>query len=125
MTETDDWHPYFLRLRDHAAAKPDALEDHPWGEVVYKVRGKIFVFLGADEPTERYPLGIGLKLTTNHPVAMALPGAEPSGYGLGKAGWVSIPLRDELPPWELLRDLVDESYRAVAPKSLVKSLARD
>jgi predicted DNA-binding protein (MmcQ/YjbR family) len=111
-----------VRVRDHALTLPEAHEEFPWGDRVVKVRGKIFVFLGADEPDPRYPTGIGVKLTTNHPVGMALPGATPSGYGLGKAGWVSIPFGEELPPWELLRDLVEESYRAVAPKSLVKAL---
>jgi len=38
-------------------------------------------------------------------------------YGLGRAGWVSIRISAET-PFEMLRDWVDESYRAVAPKAL-------
>jgi hypothetical protein len=39
-------HPVFRALFEHASAKPDAVLDHPWGDTVFKVRGKIFVFLG-------------------------------------------------------------------------------
>ena len=34
------------RLKKYAAGKPGAWEDHPWGETVYKVAKKVFVFLG-------------------------------------------------------------------------------
>ncbi len=45
--------------------------------------------------------------------------AEPPGYGLGKAGWVSARFApDEAPPIELLQEGIDESYRAVAPARL-------
>lgn len=30
--------------------------------------------------------------------ALGLPGAEPAGYGLGKAGWVRVPLTEKGPP---------------------------
>jgi predicted DNA-binding protein (MmcQ/YjbR family) len=51
------------------------------------------------------------------------PWAEPSGYNLGRAGWVSSSFRpgDEMPV-EILRQWIDESYRAVAPRRLVAQL---
>ena len=52
-----------------------------------------------------------------------LPFAKPTGYGLGKSGWVSaeIPL-GEAPPVALFKEWIEESYRAQAPKTLVKQL---
>jgi hypothetical protein len=49
--------------------------------------------------------------------------AQPTGYGLGKSGWVSARFgaTDE-PPTGLLLAWLDESFRAVAPKRLVKAL---
>ena len=43
--------------------------------------------------------------------------AEPTGYGLGKAGWVSARFEpgDDVPV-DLLKQWIDESYAAVAPK---------
>ena len=55
--------------------------------------------------------------------ALQLPFAKPTAYGLGKSGWVSFsPAEREIPPLEQLRERVEESYRAQAPKRLVKQL---
>jgi len=107
-------------LRERAAELPEAYEDHPWGETVVKVRKKIFVFLGADDGS--YPPGVGMKLLASHEEALGLPGTAPVGYGLGKAGWVTISLDGDPPPSDLLFDWVEESYRLVAPKTLVAVL---
>lgn len=52
----------------------------------------------------------------------SVPGAEPSGYGLGGAGWVTVPLTGAAPAAEVLCDWVEESYRVVAPKRLIAEL---
>ncbi|GGV52788.1 MmcQ/YjbR family DNA-binding protein [Streptomyces griseoflavus] len=111
------------KVRDHALALPGATEEHPWGETVAKVHRKVFVFLGVHDGS--YPLGVTVKLTdeTAHAHAMACPGAEPAGYGLGRAGWVRIPLETKgAPRADLLCDWVEESYRTVAPKRLAARL---
>jgi predicted DNA-binding protein (MmcQ/YjbR family) len=106
-------------LRAFALGLPDAWEDHPWdGHPVTKVRKKIFVFHSGEESP-----GISVKLPESAELALQAPGAEPTGYGLGRAGWVSVPLAGPgAPPLGLLEDWVEESYRAVAPKTLVKLL---
>jgi predicted DNA-binding protein (MmcQ/YjbR family) len=106
------------RLRKHALSLPEAWEDHPWGESVVKVRKKIFVFLGTDGSDEP---GIGVKLSISQPLALAQPGVTPSGYGLGKAGWVNVRISADT-PFEMLREWIDESYRTVAPKTLAAQL---
>ncbi len=108
------------RVRDFALGLPGAHEDFPWGDRVVKVNKKIFVFLGSDDD----PAGAGMavKLVESHAQAMDLPGAKPSGYGLGKAGWVVVPLDGDQPQVEVLTDWVEESYRLVAPKRLVAQL---
>ncbi|MEU1475288.1 MmcQ/YjbR family DNA-binding protein [Streptomyces sp. NPDC005760] len=58
-----------------------------------------------------------------HAHALTVPGAAPSGYGLGKAGWVRVPLAEKgAPAADLLCDWVEESYRAIAPKRLISEL---
>ncbi|MGH2703091.1 MAG: MmcQ/YjbR family DNA-binding protein [Actinomycetota bacterium] len=107
------------RLITFALGLPGAYEDHPWGEDVAKVNKKIFAFMGDDDSPE---LGMSVKLRESHEQAMSVPGATPTGYGLGRAGWVSIPFRDATPPIDVLRDWIEESYRVVAPKRLVTEL---
>jgi predicted DNA-binding protein (MmcQ/YjbR family) len=110
------------KVRQFALRMPEAGEEFPWRECVIKVNKKIFVFLGVSDGS--YPPGVTVKLKNEeaHAHAMTAPGAEPAGYGLGKAGWVAIPLRDGSPAAELLCDWVEESYRVIAPKRLIAEL---
>src|SRR5262249_29557354 len=109
------------RLRAFALSLPGAWEDFPWGERVAKVDKKIFVFFGHDE-TE--PWLITVKLVESHGHALAIEGSAPTGYGLGRAGWVTVPVEAEGVTPEVLRDWIEESYRIVAPKRLVAELDR-
>jgi len=111
-------------LRQLALSLPGAYEEFPWGESVAKVNKKVFVFLGY-VPTPERGLGFSVKLPQTGPDVLTLPFAEPTGYGLGKYGWVSLRFQpDELPPLEMLRAWVLESYRAIAPKRLAAQLDR-
>jgi predicted DNA-binding protein (MmcQ/YjbR family) len=101
-------------LLAEALGFPGAWEDHPWGDTVVKVGKKVFVFLGEE--------GFSVKLPESREEALGLPGAEPTGYGLGKAGWVSVNCTGDGLPVDLFSDWLDESYRAIAPKKLVKEL---
>ena len=103
------------KLREFAVSLPEAREDHPWGEDVVNVRGKIFVFLGVAGSRR-----MTVKLDESHGHALALEGAEPTGYGLGRSGWVTVPV--DAASFDVLRDFVEESYRLVAPKRLVAEL---
>lgn len=105
------------KVRTFALSLPEASEEHPWGEDVAKVRGKIFVFLGSTGSRR-----MTVKLEESHAHALSIDGAEPTGYGLGKSGWVTVPLRAPGVNVALLRDWIEESYRIVAPKRLVAEL---
>jgi predicted DNA-binding protein (MmcQ/YjbR family) len=105
------------KLLAFALGMPGAHEDHPWGEDVAKVQGKVFVFLGVSGSTR-----ITVKLDESHGHALSVDGAEPTGYGLGKSGWVTVPLRAPGVSLDLLRDWIEESYRIVAPRRLVAQL---
>jgi predicted DNA-binding protein (MmcQ/YjbR family) len=102
-------------LRTHALRKPEATEHFPWGERAIKVKGKVFLFMSRDADE----LSLSTKLPGSSAVALLLPFAESTGYGLGKAGWVSARFdASDKPPVELLCDWIDESYQAIAPAKL-------
>ena len=105
------------KLLEFALGLPEAVEDHPWGEAVAKVRKKVFVFFGG--PTTGR---MTVKLDESHGHALSLDGATPTGYGLGKSGWVTLPTDAPGVEHELLCEWIEESYRIVAPKRLVAAL---
>lgn len=107
------------RLRAVSLAYPETVEDFPWGHSAFKVRGKSFAFVVCD--------GEGLRVSTKLPssgsVVLNFPFASPTGYGLGKSGWVTASFaRKDKVPVGMLVEWLDESYRARAPKRLVKQL---
>ena len=109
-------------LRSHALAKPAATEHFPWGERAIKVNGKVFLFMSAEAPG----LSLSVKLPASHGVAVMLPFAEPTGYGLGRAGWVSARFEPtQEPPIEMLCAWIDESYQAIAPAKLAAAARGD
>jgi predicted DNA-binding protein (MmcQ/YjbR family) len=107
-------------MRAHGLSYPGAHEDFPWdAHRALKVKGKTFVFMGM-EPDE---LNFSVKLPQSRDIALMLPFATPTGYGLGKSGWVSASFgADSSPPVDMLLDWVDESYRAIAPKRLIAQI---
>lgn len=107
-------------MRRHGLSYPGTHEDFPWEEHrALKVKGKAFVFMGmgTDE------LNFSVKLPRSKDIALMLPFATPTGYGLGKSGWVSASFpADASPPVDMLLDWIDESYRAIAPKKLIAQI---
>jgi predicted DNA-binding protein (MmcQ/YjbR family) len=100
-------------LLEHCLAKPGAWQDEPWeGDVVAKVGGKIFAFVGtgtsvgvkcgsgrdeADEWLARYP-----------------DDAHVMAY-IGRSGWNTLDIGGTIPDEEVL-EAVDASYAAVVAK---------
>ena len=107
-------------LEQFALSLPEAWADSPWGDRVVKVAKKIFVFLSSPESDRP---GMTVKLPESHDHGLSFEGATLPGYGLGKAGWVTIHV-DGVPKEEreVLFDFIEESYRTIAPKKLVKQL---
>jgi predicted DNA-binding protein (MmcQ/YjbR family) len=102
-------------LRKAALAYPETREDHPWGESAFKVKQKVFLFMSLSEDTLR----LSMKLPESRDFALLLPFAQPTGYGLGKSGWITASFNpgDSL-PLPMLLDWLDESFCAVAPKKV-------
>jgi predicted DNA-binding protein (MmcQ/YjbR family) len=99
-------------LLAYALAKPGAWQDEPWeGDVVAKVGGKIFAFLGGD--------GVGVKCGRDADEAAEVrhryPQAATVMAYIGRYGWNTVRLDGTVPDDEL-RELVDASYDAVVAK---------
>lgn len=107
-------------LKAFGLSLPGTQPKAPWpGHDDVAVNDKTFAYLTAHATH----LAFSVKLPVSGPEALRRADAQPTGYGLGKSGWVSFRLDDpgsvdvaQLKRWML------ESYRAQAPKRLVKAL---
>ena len=110
-----------MTIRKFALGMPQAAEDFPWGHRAFRVgKGKIFLFLAWDNGV----FTVTAKLPQSQSMALTLPFAELTGYGMGKSGWVTARFqgRDDVPVG-LLVQWIEESFRAIAPKKVAALLA--
>lgn len=112
--------PDEAKLRDVALAFPETYEEFPWGHRALKVKGKTFCFMGtgAEAGADNDNFFMSCKLPETGALALTLPGVVPTGYGLGKSGWVSAQYKRGKAPVDMLADWLRESYCAIAPKKL-------
>ena len=117
MTKSD---AIVVELRAWGLTLPGAHRKSPWPEHDDLAgKDKTCAYL----PAKGRPFSLSCKLPYTGYAALQLPFAEPTGYGLGKSGWVSFnPSEDEIPTLDDLKAWVEESYRAQAPRKLVKEL---
>jgi predicted DNA-binding protein (MmcQ/YjbR family) len=109
------------RIRSICLSLPEAEEQTTWGHPTFRVRTKIFVGCGA---TEDSPARITMSmkaaageqqslLATGHP--FFLP------KYVGSKGWIGIEI-DVATDWEEIAELVEDSYREIAPRRLAAEL---
>jgi predicted DNA-binding protein (MmcQ/YjbR family) len=114
------------RLEAICLALPEAqrVDIEAWdGEPTFRVNGKNFVFGSPDGS------GLGVKLTKEEAEAVVAtdPAVTPSGYGLGRHGWVSVTLPTKVSEarWREVEEWVRTSYTLVAPKKLARLVLDD
>ncbi len=102
-------------LLAYCLAKPGAWRDEPWGgDVVAKVGGKIFAFLGLPPASS-----VGLKCGPSREVAdewlLRYPDDASVMAYIGRSGWNSLRIGGAIPDDEVF-EAVDASYDAVVSK---------
>ncbi|MFZ0666587.1 MAG: MmcQ/YjbR family DNA-binding protein [Acidimicrobiales bacterium] len=109
------------RLEKIASRLPETtrVDIEAWGgEPTFRVNGKNFIF------TNQEATSVTVKLPKEEAAAVCAtdPRAEPTGYGLGRSGWVSIKLEGKLNAagWDEIEEFVRTSYTLVAPKKLAR-----
>ena len=118
--------PQIGRVSQICLGFPEAIVERVEGEahLIYRVRTRTFAYYlenhhGDDE--------IALCCKVEAGMNQALVDADSSRFFmptyLGHRGWVSIRLERVDVDWEELADLVETSYRLVAPKTLVRQLS--
>jgi predicted DNA-binding protein (MmcQ/YjbR family) len=90
-------------------AKENVTEEYPWGDIVWKVKGKMFAATG--QACE----SVTVKSTLDKQAALIQhPDIEVAQY-VGRYGWVTVRLASE-ETFDLALELGDESYESVTAK---------
>ena len=104
-------------VRTICLAFPEAEETEKWGKPHFCVREKIFAGCGEENGN----LVLGFKLEMSHAKALVQsPGFRKAPYA-GHKGWVSMDAT-AIGDWKMVAELVEESYRLIAPRKLVAML---
>lgn len=102
------------KLREICLALPNTKETATWGKPHFRVGDKIFAGFGEEDGQH----AIGFKLAPEHAAAKVKDARfRPAKYG-GHKGWVSMDAF-AVTDWEVLRSLIHESFRLIAPKRIV------
>ncbi len=114
------------RLEAMVSRLPEAerVDIEAWGgEPTFRVRGKNFIFTNLDAT------GLSVKLPKEEAEAVVAtdPLASPTGYGLGRHGWVSVDIGPgaDAERWQQVEEWVRTSYTLVAPKRLARAVLAD
>lgn len=116
-------HPDRLeRLRAICLALPEATEKEAWGDPTWRVRDRIFAMQKGNYEGGRPSLW----LKAAEGAQAMLVDAEPARFFVppyvGSKGWIGVYLDVGHMDWNMLGELVEESYRLIAPKRLAASL---
>ena len=113
MTNMERLEAIVARLPEAQRVDVEEWGDHP----TFRVNGKNFVF--CDGTAEH----LSLKLSKEEAAAVVAtdPHVTPTGYGLGRHGWIALDLiRPDEERWVQVEEWVRTSYTLVAPKRLAK-----
>lgn len=120
--------PFLSRARDICLAFPDAVERETWGFPTFRVRDKIFAGLGLDTGFDP-AAGVGEPRVNMSMKAdrdeqpLLLARGEPffKPRYVGSKGWIGVYI-DAGTDWREVAELVEDSYRLIAPKALARQL---
>ncbi len=106
-------------IRDIALAFPEATEKETWGHPTFRVRDKIFVGYGVGDDGRT---SVTMKAAPGEQESLL---AEGDPFFLpkyvGSRGWIGIHVDDDT-DWKAVGELVTDSYREIAPKSLARAI---
>lgn len=121
MSSSDVPPDYLARAREVCLTLPEATEEVTWGHPNFRVRKKIFAGIGIG----------GDEIDATTMTMKAAPGEQQSllaeGHPffypkyVGSKGWIGIVIDDDT-DWDEVRELVTDSFRAVAPKTVARQL---
>jgi predicted DNA-binding protein (MmcQ/YjbR family) len=113
---------HLARLREICLALPEATEKIAWGDPTWRVRDKIFAMQKGNHEGGRPSVWLKAEDGGQELLVAAKPDRIFVPPYVGNKGWIGIYMDRGRIPWALVSQLVEDSYRLIAPKRLVVEL---
>jgi predicted DNA-binding protein (MmcQ/YjbR family) len=110
------------RLREMCMAYPEAVEKPFEGhdQPAFRIRDKMFAMVATGDGR------ISVWMKAQPGAQDVLVGGDPETFFVppyvGSKGWIGVRIDKPDTPWGIISDLVDDSYRMIAPKRLVRQM---
>ncbi|MEH3143205.1 MAG: MmcQ/YjbR family DNA-binding protein [Mycobacterium kyogaense] len=120
--------PGLAEVRAIALAYPGAFEKVSHGRPVFCAPKMFAVYGGSRKSTPdhvRYPYSVLVKVDESDRLALEQDDRFFLPAYLGPFGWLGLDLAAGEPDWAEVAELVDASYRMIAPKKLIRQLDED
>lgn len=115
MTQTAE-HPNLTRARDLCLSFLDSIEDDRDGHPTFRVREKAFASI---VPGDDARFSLLMQAAAGEQDSLLAEGPPFFLPRRGPKGWIGIGI-DDGTDWAEVEELVGDSYRAIAPKSVVR-----
>jgi hypothetical protein len=111
-------------VREICFSLPDVVEKETHGRPTFRTKKMFAIYGGMTKGAGSldHPFAVLVKMP---PAGIRVAEADPRFFTpayYGPSGWIGLDLSVDPLDWELVRDLVTDSYRATAPRSLVARL---
>jgi predicted DNA-binding protein (MmcQ/YjbR family) len=114
-----DGDPFLAELRGICLGLPGSVEVEAWGRPTFRAGGKLFaVFSG----TQEHPYAVVFKPEPPERPALAQDQRFYAPPYFGPIGWLALDFTAAPVDWQEVGELVESSYRQVAPKRMLKAL---
>jgi predicted DNA-binding protein (MmcQ/YjbR family) len=115
----DPAHPLIERVRGLCVDLPDVVEVSAWGWPTFRVAKRIFCVAGS---ARERPLAVSFKPDPDERLAYSQDARFFVPPYWGTVGWLAIDLDSPTRDWTEISELIETSYREIAPARLVRML---
>ncbi|HEU5076621.1 MAG TPA: MmcQ/YjbR family DNA-binding protein [Polyangiaceae bacterium] len=112
---------HLARIRTLCLCLPEATEREAWGDPTWRIKNKIFAMQKGNYHGGRPSLWLKAPEGTQDLLVKSNPDVFFVPPYVGSKGWVGIHLDGRI-PWRVVKELVTESYKLIAPKRLAAAL---
>lgn len=122
MYDQDD--PFLLKVRTLCLAFPESFEKETFGRPTFRC-GRIFAYYGQGQSGTPREHSVAILPDIGERDALLADDRFYVPSYIGAYGWLGLDLEAAAPDWQEVAELLDGSYRRIAPSRCLEAIQRD